>query len=106
MKVGVSAYVASSIVSWLKEGGIQFINQKGTYVIKIHKTLGVIDVFRLDGHLKNLDVFGGDWFFIVLGLFSSVIAMVIMKGTKYVKTDNDSEPTKSKSPRKLTVKRR
>lgn len=102
VKAGVSAYAVSSLIAWLKHGGIEWHNQAGAFVIRIHKTFGVIDVFRLEGRLKDLDVFGGDFIFFFVGMFSSIVAVGIMKLVHYIQSEG---PAPSPSPpAKRTIK--
>ncbi|HLO11545.1 MAG TPA: hypothetical protein VK190_04750 [Pseudoneobacillus sp.] len=90
---GVGAYTVSSIIAYFKHHGIEFFNQSGQWVIKIHKTMGVIDVFRTHGALAKMDVFGSDGIFFLVGMFSGIVAVIIMKGWYYIQSmDKDTEP--------------
>lgn len=98
-KASVGAYTVSSFIAWLKHDGLQFINQEEAYVLKFHKSLGIIDVMRFDGHLKKMEIFGDDGMLFVVGMFSAGIAVLVIKGIKHFK-----EPEKKSSPKGMTVK--
>lgn len=78
-KAGASAYFVCSTIGWVKEGGIQFINRADDWTIRIHKTLGLVEVFRFEGQLQHMDVFGGDALLFWFGMGTSVAAAVVMK---------------------------
>lgn len=102
IKAGAMSYTVASTIAYLKHSGIEFINQSGTWVLKVHKTMGVIDVFRLDGHLKNMDVFGSDWLFFTVGMFAAVLAALVMKVYDWAQTE--SKPQTEKTAKGFKVK--
>lgn len=103
-KAGVIAYGVSSAIAYLKHGGIELINQPGLWAIKIHKTLGVIDVFRMHGHLANMHVFGDDWLFFTVGMFSGVAAAGAMWAIEYYQGEEKAKPKVEKTNKGYKVK--
>ena len=99
---GVGAYITSSLIAWLKHGGIQFSANKDVWTLKVYKSLGVIDVFRFDGRLKDMDVFTlDDGLFFFVGMFSAFVAA----GLIWI-ADKIQEPPKEKSPMSINIRRR
>jgi hypothetical protein len=104
-KAGVSAYGVCSAIGWFKEGGFQLINQNEAYIIKFHKTMGIIDVFRLEGHLKDLEVFGGDWLLLFFGMGMSVMAAAVMKLVYYFQAaEKENKTEKTSKGYKVKIK--
>lgn len=99
VKAGAASYVVCSGIAWLKHGGIQFFNQAGSWTVKFHKTMGVIDVFRMNGHLSKMEVFNGDALFLLFGFGTSIIAMIGMKFVEYI----NHEPNVNKTQRGYKV---
>jgi len=102
IKAGLTAYAVSSGIAYVKEGGIIFLNRADDWTLRINKSLGIIDVFRVEGHLKDLDVFGSDWMFLVVGMFSSAIAVVVMKVVHYFRSED--KPKTERTPKGYKVK--
>lgn len=107
VKAGTAAYVVCSTIGWLKEGGIQFINRADDWTVRIHKTMGLVDVFRLEGHLQHMDVFGGDALLFWFGMSTSVVAAVVMKLIYIIQKEETkgAKPEKTSTGFKVKIKR-
>lgn len=102
VKAGVSSYLVCSTITWLKEGGIQIINRADDWTLRIHKTWGLLDVFRLEGKLQHIDVFGSDALLFWIGIGSSFVALVTMKVIYAIQ--KESKPKTEKTTKGYKVK--
>lgn len=100
-KAGISTYVTCSVIAYFKEGGVQFFANADAWTIKINKTLGLIDVVRLDGHLQNMSPFGEDWLLYVLGFCSTGMILAVMKLFKWI--GEEGKPAKKGKLREYKI---
>jgi hypothetical protein len=105
VKAGVSSYVICSIITWIKEGGIQIINRADDWSLRLHKTMGLVDVFRFEGKLQHIDVFGADAFLFWIGIGTSVIAAVTMKLIYVIQKDSKPQTEKTERGYKVKIKK-
>lgn len=106
VKASGMAYVVSSTIAWLRAGGIEFSESAGSWTIQIHKTLGVIDVFRFEGHLQHMDILGIEGFLLLVGMGSGIAAAGIMAFVNWLNQESRSDkPEKTSSGYKVKIKR-
>lgn len=106
VRAGVGCYAVSSFIAWLKEGGLEFVNRQEMYSVNFHKTLGIIDVIRFEGHLQKLDIFGGDWVYLVGGLLSPWLYVLVLKFIDWINSEEKGSTTeRTAKGMKVKIKR-